>query len=135
MANSVTVGTSSVGRGPTHGSFEQVLVTFVTGDGDQAGLASDTISLSGAIHEVITSPGSGSTYPSDSYVVKLRDLVDPEIDYLCGTVTGHSDVVTYTETLVSSVTPPVVAGEVQFWVSDASNTSDAVGYTRIMLKS
>ena len=135
MAMTVSTGTSSVGRGPSHGSFEQVLVTFVTGDGAQAGLVSDNIVMSGAIHEVITSPGSGSTYPSDTYKVQLRDLTDPGIDYLCGTVTGHSDVVTYTETLVSSVTPPVVAGEVQFWVSDASNTSDATGYARFMLKS
>ena len=134
MAMTVSTGTSSVGRGPSHGSYEMVTVDFSTGLLD--GIASDNITLSGQVLEVITVPGTGDSYMSDSYTVRLRDPADSSIDYLAGTITGHSDCVSYHEPLVSAITPPVVAGEVEFHVSDQSGTlSDAAGSVKFLLKS
>lgn len=134
MTMSVTRGSSSVGREAAHASIEKVRIAYTTGSGATAGLASDTVNLCGQVLEVVTVPGGGSTYPSDSYTVQLRDPDDPALDYLRGQVTGHSDVTTFHEPMVATYQPVCVAGDVEFWLSDASNTSDASGVVTLYLK-
>ena len=115
MAMSVTKGSSSPGREAAHAGFEKVTISWTT---HTTGIASDNISLVGAIQEVILAPGAAA--PTDSYLVRLRDVDDSTIDYTCGGWTGTSDETAYIEPLVSAVTPPVVLGDVVFHVSDAT---------------
>jgi len=134
VSMSIEVGSSSHGREAAHASIERVTIAWTTGDGTTAGLCSDTINIVGQVLEVITVPGGGSTYPSDSYAVQLRDVDDSSVDYLNGQVTGHSDAVTFHEPMVSTYQPVCVAGDVEFWLSDAAGTSDATGETVFFLK-
>ena len=134
MSMSVTKGSSSPGHEAAHASIEKVNISWTTGDGTTAGLVSDTVNLVGQVLEVITIPGGGSTYPSDSYAVQLRDPDNSAVDYLNGGVTGHSDAVTFHEPMVGTYQPVSVAGDVEFWLSDASGTSDASGVVTLFLK-
>ena len=122
MAMSVSVGSSSPGRCPTHCGYERVAVTWTT---DSSGEASGTIDLAGAIQEVILVPGSAS--PAGVFMVRLYDVDNADIDYACGGWTGHSDVLEYIEPTVDSDRCPVVCGPVTFTVSDAlSAVTDGV---------
>ena len=129
MAMSVTTGSTSPGREASHCGFEKVTISWTM---DDSGIASDTISLTGAIREVILAPGT--TAPSDTYVVRLYDPDNSSIDYACGGWTGHSDVTDYIEPVVTSDRCPVVCGPVVFHVSDA-NSSDADGVCTLFMKS
>jgi len=125
---SVEKGSSSPGRESAHSGFEKVTITWVM---DDSGIASDTITLTGEIREVILAPGTLA--PSDTYLVRLLDVDDASIDYTCGGWTGTSDEVAYIEPVVTSDRCPVVCGEVTFHVSDA-NSSDADGTCILFMK-
>jgi hypothetical protein len=113
----VTQGTSSTGRTAGHSSYERVQLDWTT---DASGVASDTVGLAGQVMEAVTVADESD---AASYSIRLRDPDIPSMDYLATSLVQscHSDVVEYHELLLSSVTPPVVAGDVVFHVSDAGN--------------
>jgi hypothetical protein len=126
----VTVGSSSPGREASHCGWERVSFAWTTGPG---GTASDTVELAGQIVEAVTIPGTAGTH-----AIRLRDVDNSDVDYLCGSLaTVGSDAVQYWQPTISDGGPyraPVVAGEVEFYASDAAGNSDLTGTTYLFLK-
>lgn len=111
---SVSKGTSGHGRKAEHSSFERVEFNWTA---DANGVASDTFELAGQVVETVTYADAGN----GAYSVRLRDPVEAEIDYLNGLLVQacRSDVLEFQSDLAY-----VVAGEVEFHVSDAAAGSD-----------
>ena len=126
MAMSVSAGTSSVGRSPVHGSFEKVTVAWTA---DSGGIASDTISLTGALVEAVTTVGTAKIHR-----IELRDVDDSDVDYAAGSLATCDSDVEYHEPIVVSDRAPVLAGEVVFHVSDKAATADATGTAYLFLR-
>ena len=126
----VVKGTSSAGRFATGCGFEKVTIDWTT---DADGTATDSIDLAGQIVEAITIPGT-----TGNHAIRLRDVSNSDIDYLCGALAVvSSDAVTYWQPVISDAGPyraPVVAGSVQFHASDMAGTSDVTGSTIFFLK-
>lgn len=126
----VTKGSSSGGRMAVSSGYERVVFDWTT---DPGGTATDSFDMAGEIREIITVPGTAG-----ACAIRLRDTADSDIDYLCGalTVVG-SDSVEYWQPYISDshdYRAPIVAGLVEFHVSDMAGTSDVTGQTILFLK-
>ncbi len=130
MAESITIQRSKTHVPPTYASVQKVTLDWTSGTNK---VASDTINVAGAIHEVVTIPSTTSV-PVGGYDVKLLDVSRSDVDYLNGQVLNRSsDTVQFAEPLVSSVLPVVVAGDVRFRV-DAASSDGVAGRVEIFLR-
>ena len=128
MAMSVTK-TTSKSTDPVYSGFQRIKVNWTSND---SGVASDTIRMGGAIYNAVVTP-TGTTKPAALYDIALRDVSNSDVDYLDGALLNmlKSDV-SVIGLQIDSANPPVVAGDVEFHVENASDAR--TGYVEFMLK-
>ena len=129
MAESVTLTRSKTKLSPAYSGWERVDVSWTSGPG---GIASDTISLCGAVQEVCTVP-SADDPPVGGYDLQLLDVDNSDVDFLNAQCASRSsDAVEFAECLVSSVLPVAVVGDCVFKVTAAD--SDMAGEAIFLLR-